>query len=85
MTESNYLEEHGYRAYMDAAEKTLKPCPFCGGKPVYSVGIHLGLDYESGTVTCEDCGANVPVYVYGYGSYDQQRAFDRWNRRERDA
>ena len=85
MPKSNYLEENGYDAYMAAARKTLKPCPFCGGKPVYGSGIHIGFDEECGTVTCEDCGASVRVRVYGYGICDPQRAFDRWNRRERDA
>lgn len=78
---SNYLEEHGYRSYLYAAEKTLKPCPLCGGKPIYTSGIHNGYDYEIGTVCCDGCGLELRVTFYGYGEYDPLHAFDAWNNR----
>lgn len=78
---SNYLEEHGYYVYLDAAVKTLKPCPLCGGKPIYTSGIHNGYDYETGIVCCDGCGLELRVNLYSYGNYDPMHAFDAWNTR----
>lgn len=76
---SNYLEENGYYAYLDAAGKTLRPCPLCDGKAIYRSGIHNGYDFESGTIRCVDCGLKLGVILYGYGNYDPLHAFDAWN------
>ena len=78
---SNYLEENGYYAYLDAAGKTLRPCPLCDGKAIYRSGIHNGYDFESGTIRCVGCGLKLGVTLYGYGNYDPLHAFDAWNTR----
>ncbi len=78
---SNYLEENGYYAYLDAAGKTLRPCPLCDGKAIYRSGIHNGYDFESGTIRCVGCGLKLGVTLYGYGNYDPLHAFDVWNTR----
>lgn len=81
-----YLEEIGYYAYLQKAESTLKPCPFCGGEPIYIVGIHNGYDDESGRIRCQECGAEVyGVRLYGCGMYDPLKSFEMWNRRVGDA
>lgn len=78
---SNYLEEHGYDAYLHAAMKTLKECPLCDGKAIYSSGSHFGHDEEFGRIYCDDCGLELRVKLYGYGNYDPLHAFDPWNTR----
>lgn len=41
----------------------LKPCPFCGGKAIFSTTLNRsshysrGLDFE---IKCEDCGIKLP-------------------------
>lgn len=77
----NYLEEHGYRAYLDAAKRTLKPCPICNGEVKYTSGVHCGDDFENGTLRCDSCGLEKRVILYGYGNYDPLHAFDAWNTR----
>ena len=37
----------------------LKPCPFCGGKPL--VRIVNGRKYKAIIVECLDCRANIPI------------------------
>ena len=59
----------------------LKPCPFCGGKPI--------LDRE--VISCFDCGAMMPIDIYvsggerigGFPSYEEarQEMIEDWNRR----
>lgn len=78
---SNYLEENGYYAYLDAAGKTLRPCPICNGEVKYTSGIHCGDDFENGTLRCDSCGLEKRVILYGYGNYDPLHAFDAWNTR----
>lgn len=78
---SNYLEEHGYYVYLDAAVKTLKECPLCKGKAKYIAGSHFGFDEEWGSIRCDDCGLELRVKLYSYGNYDPLHAFDAWNTR----
>lgn len=78
---SNYLEEHGYRAYLEAAVGTLEPCPLCGGDVTYSSGVHIGYDMDTGTLRCDDCGLSLRARLYGFGMYDPLHAFDSWNTR----
>lgn len=82
----NYLEEHGYNAYLAKAEKTLKPCPFCGNKPIYISGIHAGYDEETGRIVCENCHTEMyGITLYGYGMFDPEKAFEKWNSRVGDS
>lgn len=78
---SNYLEEHGYRAYLEAAVGTLKPCPLCNGNVTYSSGVHIGYDMDTGTLRCDECGLSLRARLYGFGMYDPLHAFDSWNTR----
>jgi hypothetical protein len=55
------------------AGEVLKPCPFCGGRPGYSV---------KGFVFCHDCGAEGPeAPVEGEAGMAEQDAIAAWNRR----
>lgn len=78
---SNYLEEHGYRAYLEAAVGTLEPCPLCNGNVTYSSGVHIGYDMDTGTLRCDECGLSLRARLYGFGMYDPLHAFDSWNTR----
>lgn len=78
---SNYLEEHGYYAYLDAAIGTLKECPLYKGKAKYIAGSHFGFDEEWGRIRCDDCCLELRVKLYGCGNYDPLHAFDAWNTR----
>lgn len=78
----NYLDEHGYNAYVEKAEETLKPCPFCGEKPIYVSGIHIANDEDRGRIVCENCNTEMHgIKLYGYGMFDPEKAFDKWNSR----
>lgn len=80
-----YLEEIGYHAYLQEAKSTLKHCPLCGGKPMYNASIHIGYDYETGSIRCPECGVELHgVHLYGYGMYDPLKSFEKWNRRVGD-
>lgn len=53
----------------------LLPCPFCGGKPVYTI---LGIP----ALTCGQCGAAVPGHPVGGETGEMARyAAARWNAR----
>ena len=60
--------------------ETLRPCPFCGGKPVehYPGGTAYGIE-------CEDCNIGTSYVCLP----DYQQSVDAWNRRvdecDRDA
>lgn len=68
----------------------LKPCPFCGGKPIYVDDCGdpywrpTFIDPDSGggmhkMVVCESCGASIRVCE------TQQEAISEWNRRTEDS
>jgi Lar family restriction alleviation protein len=55
-------------------EKTLKPCPFCGGtKFRFSNGIYAASHAHS--VKCTECGARSGFYIL------RDNAIKGWNRR----
>jgi Lar family restriction alleviation protein len=77
----------------------LKPCPFCGGKAVFSIQKIFSLDETDLlsayiAVRCSECGLRLPgryrlvVKLTESGdisiSNDQQGAADAWNRRASD-
>lgn len=53
------------------SRKTLKPCPFCGGRATLERGDVESWDWG---VLCRGCTASV-------GSDDKEEAVERWNRR----
>ena len=55
----------------------LKPCPFCGGKAVYSSITFLHGDDQC-HVECEKCGFTTENFKTRYD------AIDAWNRRAND-
>ena len=69
---------------LDEAQKTLKPCPFCGGEAEFCEG-KTELRYNAGYyVNCKECMANTGECV----SLDYHRAIEQsvkdWNKRTPD-
>ena len=67
----------------------LKPCPFCGGKPVNSATTSFDGSIYIATVKCEKCGATKKV-AYSPGKVNKPKnavatalrlAGKEWNRR----
>lgn len=67
----------------------LKPCPFCGGKPVKSVMVSLGCSIYIATVKCEKCGITKKL-AYSPGKINKPKNAEatalrlvgkEWNRR----
>ena len=58
----------------------LKPCPFCGGKPL-ALGCHMGF-----TVECTVCGAITAYYRDEMTTNDkaEQLAINAWNKRNNE-
>ncbi|MBR5314531.1 MAG: Lar family restriction alleviation protein [Clostridia bacterium] len=54
-------------------DKTLKPCPFCGGKANKKIAPMFG----TVMFVCEKCGADVCFYGAEHG----EKAVEAWNRR----
>ncbi len=52
----------------------LKPCPFCGGKPV----IYKSMSDRKAWIVCSECGATSP------SSFREKTAIKAWNRRTND-
>lgn len=59
---------------MTEPNKTLKPCPFCGGKVKTFIAPIMG----TVMFTCNKCGADVCFY----GAEHEPKATKAWNRRE---
>lgn len=78
---SDYLEDHGCRAYVREFLNHCKPCPFCSGSPRWRVGFHAGNDFESGAVECRECGTEVSGILYSEYLRDPIEAAERhpWN------
>ena len=55
-------------------ETKLKPCPFCGGKPV----IYKSMPDRRAWVMCSECGATSP------SGFREKTAIKAWNRRAND-
>lgn len=55
-------------------ENKLKPCPFCGGKPV----IYKSMLDRTVLVMCSECGATLP------SGFSEKTAIKAWNRRAND-
>lgn len=49
----------------------LKPCPFCGGKPV----IYKSMPGRKAWIVCSGCGATSSY------SYSEKTAIEAWNKR----
>ena len=56
------------------SEHELKPCPFCGGKPV----IYKSMSDRRAWVMCSECGATSP------SGFREKTAIKAWNRRAND-
>ena len=52
----------------------LKPCPFCGGKPL----IYKSMLDRTVWVVCSECGATSP------SSFSEETVIEAWNRRMND-
>lgn len=70
----------------------LKPCPFCGGKPVNSVMTSFGGSIYIATIKCEKCGRTKQM-AYSPGSVNKPKnavatalrlAKKEWNRQARE-
>ena len=55
-------------------ETKLKPCPFCGGKPV----IYKSISDRKAWVMCSECGAT------SSSGFREKTAIRAWNRRTND-
>ncbi len=55
--------------------KTVKPCPFCGGTDLYIDGGEYLQDFE---VRCVKCGGHIAYFN------TRAEAIDAWNRRVHD-
>ena len=73
-------------------KQELKPCPFCGSTDIkIDNEFYEELFNENGSavinVTCECCGASVPVYSHDFVIKDKDHmtimAAERWNHRKR--
>lgn len=60
----------------------IKPCPFCGGEPIYaSVEQRISHPYSISFIECTQCLARGPRCDRNYTS---QTVKDFWNRRIKD-
>lgn len=75
---------------MASGASTCSPCPFCGEMDKLVVDCsslvtsQLGIDYQSGNVDCESCGAAGP-YVHARGRETDrliEMIWEAWNHRE---
>ena len=55
-------------------ETKLKPCPFCGGKPV----IYKSMLNRMVWVVCSECDAT------SLSSFNEETVIEAWNRRAKD-
>ena len=79
---TDYIEQYGYGKYVEEVEKRMLPCPFCGSKPFYHSGIHIGYDEDTGYAECPECGVNQRVTLYSYSVRKPEDVdLSRWNNR----
>ena len=55
--------------------KQNKPCPFCGNKYLYIIGVNDDTDCDQEKVLCADCGATGPF------ADNTKEAWEKWNKR----
>ena len=56
----------------------LKPCPFCGGCPIWGIGCHVDNTPYAYRVECQKCKRVTPFYP------TREEAIEAWNRRVDD-